>query len=317
MTKLFELLQASLFMDKPVHLSDWRATFAEMRDQTVAALPGAWLMIHPVDPSWMRYCCVQQAKWARVMYAQGKVIDLLEAHNIPSVIIKGAAAAIYYPHPNLRTMGDVDVLIRRRDMDRAAEILEANGYTLTEDKDHVDHHYSYCKNEIRVELHKRPPFEDGEDEELLQLFESGIDQRVWATVMGYRFPVLPPVLNGSVLILHINHHLRDGVGLRHFIDWMMYVNQLSPAQWEELRGMLRRMGMEKLALTTTAMCQKYLGLKSGFSGCETVDPMICDELMAFILEKGNFGRKAKAEGKADASAVSSTEQEGLFHRLGI
>lgn len=315
MTELHELLKASLFTGADVQLHDWQSIFTEMKDQAVAALPGEWLKKHPIAPEWSKYCSLQQGQWVRVMYAQSQLINLLEARNIPSVIIKGAAAAQYYPHPNLRSMGDVDVLVRRSDLDKAAELMEKNGYILTEDKDHVGHHYNYSKDNISIELHKRLPVIDEENEELLAFFEDGIDNRMWATTEGNRFPILPPILNGLVLIFHINQHLRSGLGLRQIIDWMMYVNQLSSTQWEELRILLQRVGMEKLALTTTAMCQRYLGLKDCFPGSEEVDPALCDELMAFILAKGNFGRKARLGGKVEAFSLSSTERGGFFKRL--
>ena len=37
--------------------------------------------------------------------------QLFENNNIPLVILKGTAAAMYYPKPQLRTMGDIDFLV--------------------------------------------------------------------------------------------------------------------------------------------------------------------------------------------------------------
>ncbi len=315
MIRVFKLLQASLFTGEDIQLNDWQSTFTEMKDQGVAALPGEWLKTHPIAPEWSKYCSLQKGQWIRVMHAQEEVISLMESQHIPSVIIKGAASAMYYPYPTLRSMGDVDVLVKREDYGKAARLLEANGYNLTHEKKEKYHHYNYRKNNISIELHKRLGIIDYEDEELLTLFENGICQREWKTMEGNRFPVLPPILNGLVLIFHINQHLRSGIGLRQIIDWMMYVNQLSATQWEELKTMLQRVGMEKLALTTTAMCQRYLGLKSCFSGCETADPLICDELMGLILAKGNFGKKAGLDGKIEAFSLSVTERGSFFKRL--
>ena len=62
------------------------------------------------------------------MHWQNVLISLLEENNIPSVILKGAAAAMYYPYPSLRTMGDVDILVRRKNLERAVQLMEDNGY---------------------------------------------------------------------------------------------------------------------------------------------------------------------------------------------
>lgn len=309
---LFKLLQASLFTEENVLIQDWNTLFAEMEVQAIATLPGEWMKNHPVAPEWSKYCSLQQGQWVRVMHGQNQLLFLLESNNIPCVIIKGAAAAMYYPHPTLRSMGDVDFLVKRSDFLRTAELLESNGYTLSHDKDENSHHYGYTKDRISFELHHRVGSVSDDDEKLLCLFEEGIDHRVWHDIDGCRFTTLPPLQNGLVLIFHINQHLREGLGLRQIIDWMMYVNQLSAAQWEELRGMLQRVDMEKLALTTTRMCQMYFGLKLCFPGCEEVAPMLCDDLMAFILSKGNFGRKAGLDGKIEAFSLSATEKGGFF-----
>ena len=317
MTETFNLLQASLFTDDPVCVTDWQAVFTEMKSQTVAALPGDWLKRHPFEGSqaWSAYCAAQQGQWVRVMHAQDELLSLLESNQIRSVIIKGASAAMYYPNPSLRSMGDIDILVRRCDHEKAAELLESNGYQLTYDKDHVGHHYNYKKDTIHIELHKRMADVHDDNEELLALFENGIDHREWRETEGFSFPVFSPCLNGLVPIFHINQHLREGIGLRQIIDWMMYVNALSPDTYDELLSMLKRTGMERLALTVTVMCRKYLGLQASLPGCEAVDPQLCDELMEFILEKGNFGKKAGFDGRTAAFSLSATERGGFFRRL--
>ena len=116
---VFQLLRASMnFSNEPLSLQDWQPVFEEMKLQTVAALPGEWLKNNlPIAKSWLNYCALQQGQWVRVMHGQDQLITLLESHNIPCVIIKGAAAAMAYPHPSLRSMGDVDVLVKRADID--------------------------------------------------------------------------------------------------------------------------------------------------------------------------------------------------------
>ncbi len=311
---VFRILKASLFQDEAFAVPDWKSVFHEMEEQTVAALPGEWLKKHPITEAsaWSSYCVLQQGRWIQTMCGQDQLLCLLEQNGIPCVIIKGAASAMTYPQPSLRTMGDVDFLVRRNDLEKAAQILESNGYTLTHDKDHVGHHYNYEKDRISYELHKRLPIIQDSDERLLKLFEEGIEKREWRETAGHRFPVLPGWLNGLVLIFHINQHFRDGLGLRQILDWMMYANVMPDSDWKLLLQELRRNGMEKLALTVTAMCQQFLGLRTIVENPEAYP---CDRLMAHIIEKGNFGRKAGIDGKTAAFALSSTEKKGFFKRL--
>ena len=113
-----------------------------------------------------------------------------------------------YPRPTLRTMGDVDFLVKRSDFEKAAALLEENGYVLTHEKDFVSHHYGYAQNHISFELHRRIPLVAETDEKWMSRFEEGIDAREWHETEGYRFPTLPVTLNGLVLMLHIDQHLR-------------------------------------------------------------------------------------------------------------
>ena len=312
---VFQLLKASLFEDEKVDITDWKPVFEEMKAQSVAALPGEWLKKHPIHgaSAWQTYCNFQQGQWLKMMFRQNQLLKLLDQNGIPCVILKGMAAAMAYPHPSLRMMGDVDFLVKRTDFEKAAAVMEENGYQLKHEKDPDCHHYGYFKDEIIFEMHKRLAIVQESDEKLLSLIENGIDRREIRESGGYRFPVLPAELNGLVLMAHINQHLRGGLGLRQIIDWMMYIHELPEDTWEkELLPLLRETGMEKLAMTVTAMCQKYLGLRTIVANGEDYP---CDELMDYIMSKGNFGRKAGRDGKISSVFSDFASPARAFKRL--
>ena len=135
-------IRASVLSGEDAALRDWKAVFAEMRAQSVAALPGTWLKEHgsPETEPWVRYCCTQQGNWIRVLNGQRELLDLLNQNGIPCVIIKGAAASMYYPYPSLRMMGDVDFLVKREDYEKTAALMEVSGYELAHEKNPKQHH---------------------------------------------------------------------------------------------------------------------------------------------------------------------------------
>ena len=53
---------------------------------------------------------------------------LMTKHDIPYCMLKGVVSASYYPEPLLRTMGDVDFYVHPDDLDRAARVLEEDGF---------------------------------------------------------------------------------------------------------------------------------------------------------------------------------------------
>ena len=325
--ELFSLLSNSLLPGKcELHLAmeDCKTVFREMQAQSVAALPYAWLKEqqgrHSADYSpWITRCLQSQANWVKVMHGQARLLALLADHQIDCVILKGAAAAMAYPNPSLRAMGDVDFLVKRCDRNRTARLLEENGHTLEHEKDESLHHYGYTKDGLSFELHWRIAIVRDSDEKLISRLEEGITNREIRETGGFSFPVLPVELNGLVLISHINQHLRSGLGLRQIIDWMMYVNALpnEPVDvWsEKLRPMLRDVGMEKLALCVTVMCQRCLGLQKNLAGCETVDSKLCDELLEYVMEKGNFGRKSGETGRIASFSLNMSNPVRFFKRL--
>ena len=145
--QVFDLLKASLFgYDTPVEIEDWQPVFTEMKDQAVAALPKKWIEANlPSAEPWHSYCYFQQGQWIRVMHAQDELIKLLESHNIPSVIIKGSAAAMYYPHPILRSMGDVDVLVKQNHYNELEKKFWVRGKIANIEEDNYIIHYP-CKS---------------------------------------------------------------------------------------------------------------------------------------------------------------------------
>ena len=209
----------------------------------------------------------------------------------------------------LRVMGDVDFLVRRADYEKTADLLEKNGFKLAHKKNAESHHYAYIKDGLSYELHKRMAIVRESDKALSELFDSGITNREIMQVGSFSFPVLPSDLNGLVLLFHINQHLRTGLGLRQIIDWMMYIDKNGI---ERLLPLIRKFEMEKFAFTVTAMCQKYLGLK-------TIIPMEddypCDELMEYVLSKGNFGRKSGNKEKIATAVMNMSNTIRAFKRL--
>lgn len=317
---VFRIIKYSLFPtdQDTIDISpdvDWHYIFEELQAQTISTLAYSWLKTHPLPDSglqkkWMTSCLQQQARWMQIMHAQTQLINLMEQHNIPCVIIKGAAAMMAYPQPALRAVGDIDFLVKRSDYDKAAEILENNSYIPIPNQKTNKHHIEYEKNGISYELHNRLGIISDTDEQLLSIFENGINNRVWHTIGNAEFPALPDDLNGLVLLFHINQHLRTGLGHRQILDWMMYIHKNK--NLNDIMPMIRATGMERLALTVTIMCQKYWGLPSTIE--ETGD-YPCDDLMEYIITNGNFGNKKGEEEKIATVSLDTSNPVRLFSRL--
>ena len=248
----------------------------------------------------------------RVLYEQDTLVNLLREAAIPAVILKGTSAAIYYHDPFRRTMGDIDLLVPPEHFDQTLELLLQKGYVCEDDKEGV-RHTILLHGGIAIELHRRFS-SDGIDVE--HYIQHGMEHPMTAEVDGHRFPMLPPLENGLVLLAHVAQHLRNGLGLRQMIDWMMYVHaQLADEFWETaFRSAAADCGLETLAITATRLCQKYLGLPDSITWCDGADDKLVDDLLENLLVTGNFGH-VHGTGSSVETVATNIKRTGLFRYL--
>lgn len=279
--------------------SPWQEVFEEATAQAAALLFGDALKKFPMPPelseTWDNQNGRQYSDNMRLLYMQDEFQRGMEEEQIPFLILKGCAAAVYYPNPMLRTMGDVDVIVRKEDLGKTRAWMERKGFSLLNRKDEDPREYQYLKDDILFELHSRfSIFNEPEKDALLDgwIYEA-VEQAERGQIDIYTFPMAEKTVNGLVLLAHINHHLEEGLGLRQMIDWIMYVKrELTDDQWEGFREKAEQLGMTKLAKASARVGQMYLGLpEEGYSWCMDIEPDICESLMEYIFECGNFGVK--------------------------
>lgn len=231
---LLEAIKASLFGIAPLYPedTDWEDVIKEAKSQAVMGLISSVIPVHDESSD------QGKAYYMRLLHEQNKLLRLLDDNNIPCVILKGCAAAIYYPKPYLRAMGDVDFLVRRDQFEDTVKLMELNGFVYSHGKDENgkliegERHISYIKNGIEFELHHHFSFKGFNIDDIL---EKAINNRKYKLINGYRIPVLPEVENGLVLVGHINQHLKIGnLGLRQIIDLEMYYYNLAENEKKNL-----------------------------------------------------------------------------------
>ena len=307
---LLELLKDSLFGIEPVFPDnvDWDAVLAEAKAQTVVAL-AAKAVPAGYASQWQSYAFLSQAQFARVLHGQTKLVKLFEQEGIPLVIMKGTAAAVCYPEPFRRTMGDIDFLVPQARFYEASQLMQGNGYHQLEQPN--PRHIGFVRDGVDFELHHHFSYVDLDVEDAIV---EGLSHSVWGEIGTHRFPMLPPLANGIVLLEHLRYHMKSGVGMRQMVDWMMYVNsELGDEFWKsEFRKVAECKGLAKLAITATRMCQRYLGLSECITWRASADDTLCDQLLALLFSSGNFGRKACNSVESVSMLI---RENGLFRYL--
>ncbi len=290
--------------------TDWNAVLKEAEVQAVLGI------VAPVAPAetqkaWLGRTCLVTASFVRILHSQSALCALLEQNGIPFVILKGTAAAIYYPDPSQRTMGDIDYLVQQTHFDQATAVLKANEYQVVDDP-RMPRHIHVYRDGISFEQHR---FFSSEGVEIERYIMDGMSMITPAEVCGSGFPMLPKLANGMVLLGHMVQHMRNGLGLRQVIDWMMFVDrELNDEFWENGFGRAaKEAGLDTAAIVATEMCRIYLGL-SERNWCKGADPELCAELMESLLSSGNFDRK-RGKGSSVEAVTSNIHRKGLFRYL--
>lgn len=312
---LLELIKASLFGNAPEIPEDanWEKIFEAAKTQCIVPLLASCVPAEHRE-HWNAIVYQSKAHYMQMLYEQNALIKLFNDSYIPFVILKGTAAAIYYPIPTMRAFGDIDIYVSKKFWKSSLDLLEGNGYRFISDN---IREYEFEKNGIVLELHSK--FSSRNYTDIEHIIINGLNNSVNYKFNNSVFPGLPVYENGLVLLGHIMQHLKtSGIGLRQIIDWMMFVHKtLDDSTWNsKFRAYAIEAGLEKLAITVTYMCKKWFGLPDSITWCDSANDEVADQLLIRILDDGNFGLdRAPIE-----SVKQSIKEEGIFkyfHRVGL
>lgn len=147
-----------------------------------------------------------------------KIKNELTSAEIPFMPLKGSVINQYYPEAWLRNSCDMDILVRKEDLEYAVKVLCSNlGFKAGKIG---SHDVSLFKGQIHIELH----FNLGEEETHCEY--ASILKNVWK----YSYPIkdgFEYVMQDEMFylyhIVHMKGHFAScGVGVRHFIDiWIL------------------------------------------------------------------------------------------------
>lgn len=220
-----------------------------------------------------------------------RLTRLLEAEGHDTVILKGQANALLYPHPQRRQPGDIDIYVSGG-KERVMATLRRLGM-MDDTTDVGYHHVSLERNAqgIEVEVHFLPSSGHNQkqcNERLQQFLDQELAKGCQMVSEGFRVPSLRFAL--VMQLAHIRHHLiKEGVGLRQVIDYWMLLRHSSADDRQTIASQLKAIGLTSMAHALMWIIGEL------FSERDCLLPVTPSErkgrwLLRKVLRTGNFGK---------------------------
>ena len=237
-----------------------------------------------------------------------KIEDCFEAKGIKNQPMKGAKLKFMYPSPQLREMGDVDILVDEKEMQKAAELMKELGYTLQVS---VKHHDVYVKPPFMVVEVHRSMYDKTVDSGQYRYFSSFSRAKL---VEGKKYSYDFGLEDFYVyLIAHMAKHFYSmGCGIRNLVDVYVYLNRnKEKMDWEYTKEQLEICGIAKFAEHMEEMADIWMNDKE----CSK----FYENLFQYMLDCGIYGKDENgiwnkfAEERFGKGKVSNTKLKQWYY----
>lgn len=221
---------------------------------------------------------------------------ILGEAKIPFIPLKGSVIRKYYPEPWQRTSCDIDVLVKEKDADNAAEYLQTRLQYRCEEK--WQHDISlFSPSNVHVELHFK--LLDSDFKQVKDLID------VWS---GDEISLLSDseyqMSKELFLLYHIyhmaKHFIHGGCGIKPFIDLWVIKNKVGFDE-EKAQKMLQESGLLAFFERSTDLMNVW------FEGKEHSE--ITQEMEDYVLQGGVYGTLEQQ------LAMSQNKKGGKFRHL--
>ena len=214
--------------------------------------------------------------------------DLLSKNGIPHILFKGITVSECYPVKELRTYGDIDIVVKESDSERIRTLLTEKGFssnvtdggTVTvyrRGKEHYEMHTALNVDRIK------------DDKYFCDMWENTVVSYGETRVFTHNFHL-------CYLIAHLEKHVYGGgAGAKLYLDIALYINKhRSEIDLDNVREVLVECGLGKFLDTVLYMCHMWYKLEIP----QWVTPLekdIYKQMCGFTMANGVFGDKSEEE----------------------
>lgn len=210
-------------------------------------------------------------------------------NKIDHVFLKGAYLKQLYPSTIMRSMGDIDILIKKETLPLIENVMNTIGFIRIASS---ETHDIYNKGKVHVEIH--PVIDRHFDLNHQNYFDGIWDRTILIDHHTYK---MNDIDLGIYLLAHLAKHFKSsGVGIRQVLDIGIWENDVRKRiDIVNLKEKLTETGLLTFYITLSLLNQRWFDIYPLFEGNKllTIDDSDMEKIETMILRSGVHG---KAEG---------------------
>lgn len=203
--------------------------------------------------------------------------DRLEQMGIRHMPLKGCVVKYLYPSPDMRTMGDTDILVDPEQMDEITQAFVADGFAFYGDG---DLHTNLKRGKAHFEFHRA--LVNTSYKNLTAYFGSGFDRAVKCEGSQYRYKLSREDMY-IFLLAHLAKHYRyGGTGIRTVLDLYVYRRAYPELDMNYIYAETAKIGLDRFQRKAEKIADDWFG--GSFDGS-------FDSVSGYIISGGTYGMK--------------------------
>lgn len=209
-------------------------------------------------------------------FEYNKITEAFNKNRIDYMPLKGILLKQIYPKPDMRSMSDIDILIKTEQYKKIKVMFSDMGYN---EKKESNHELPWQKNNIYVELHKRIISTYNKD--FYQHFGDGWKLGIADKEQPCRYEMRTEDAFVYLFTHFAKHYRSGGIGIKHMTDLWVYLKaypSMDDSYIEDQLSSLKLLEFYKNVLKT---------LEAWFSGAEPTE--ITDFITDVIFNSNSYG----------------------------
>ncbi len=317
---LLHLLGAFIRQEVPEQAADvdWSRLAELARIHNVLGILGYMAMTWPICPddnlkAFLRRSCLGTIGGFAARWEQARqFVDALSEQGIEHIVMKGFVLREFYPVPELRTFGDIDLVIRQSDREKTHQWMLQQGFQVKTDWEPV---FSYKKEAEFYELHTRIMEVDVSDKADYQVYFDGAWNHT-REIAPHRYEFTPE-FHFLYLLTHIAKHVvGSGAGIRMYLDVAVFLQHYGDSlDWAYVRRQLDALALTEFAGTVLTLVQSCFGVTAPFAW-KKIRPDTLSGFLEFTMKGGIFGKEAQSSGvnslKKESRATGEVSRTGTL-----